>query len=122
MEHLDGSGPGLVRGATTYRHQEDFSHVQAPMLQYSPYVLEGLMQLTNFYIVMRNEEDERTFIPTSIEAMSFTRRCRDQEGVILEGRLHEDDVKGVTWDAQALDADGQPLMKVRGLRLRSFSA
>ncbi len=122
MEHLDGSGPGLVRGATTYRHQEDFSHVQAPMLQYSPYVLEGLMQLTNFYIVMRNEEDERTFIPTSIEAMSFTRRCRDQETVILEGRLHEDDVKGVTWDAQALDADGQPLMKVRGLRLRSFSA
>ena len=122
MEHLDGSGPGLVRGSTTYRTQEDFSHLQAPSLQYSPYVLEGLMQLTNFYIVMRNEEDERTFIPTSIEAMSFTRRCRDQERVILEGRLQDDDSKGITWDAQALDADGQPLMKVRGLRMRSFSA
>ena len=87
MEYLDGSGPGLVRGSTTYRIEEDFSHLQAPNLQYSPYVLEGLMQLTNFYIVMRNEEDERSFIPTSIEAMSFTRRCRDQERVILEGPL-----------------------------------
>ena len=122
MEHLDGSGPGLVRGSVIYRIEGDFSHLQAPSLQYSPYVLEGLLQLTNFYIVMRNEEDERTFIPTSIEAMSFTRRCRNQEQVILEGRLQDEDSKGMTWEAQALDADGQPLMKVRGLRMRSFSA
>jgi hypothetical protein len=122
MEHLDGSGPGLARGSTTCRTQTDFSHRQAPSLQYSPYVLEGLMQLTNFYIVMRDEEDERTFIPTGIEAMCFTRRGREQEQVILEGRLRDEDAKGVTWDAQALDADGLPLMQVRGLKLRSFSA
>jgi hypothetical protein len=122
MEHLYGSGPGLVRGASTYRVSKDFSHLQAPDLQYSPYVLEGLMQLSNFYIVMRDEDDERTFIPVSIETMSFIRRCRDQERVILEARLQEEDGKGVTWDAQALDADGQPLMQVRGLKLRTFSA
>jgi hypothetical protein len=122
MEHLDGSGPGLVRGSTTCRMEVDFAHLQAPSLQYSPYVLEGLMQLTNFYIVMRNEEDERSFIPTSIAAMSFSRRCRDQESVILEARLQDEDSKGLTWDAQARDADGQLLMQVRGLRLRSFSA
>jgi len=121
VEYLDGSGPGLVRGATTNRTEADFSHLQAPSLQYSPYVLEGLMQLTNFYIVMRNEEDERTFIPVRIEAISFTRCCRNQERVILEARLQDEDSRGVTWDAQALDADGQPLMKVRGLRLHSFS-
>ena len=77
--------------------------------------------MTNFYIVMRNEEDERTFIPVRIEALSFSRRRRDQERVILEARLQDEDSKGVTWDAQALDADGQPFMKVRGLRLHSFS-
>jgi hypothetical protein len=121
MAHLDGSGPGLVRGAATYQFPVEFSHFLAPVYQYSPYVLEGLMQLTNFYIVMRNEADDRTFIPVSIESMSFTRCCRDQEKVILEGRLLEDDVKGATWNAQALDADGQPLMQVRGLRLRTFS-
>jgi hypothetical protein len=53
--------------------------------------------------------------------MSFTRRCRDQERVILEGRLQDDNSKGIAWDVQAQDADGQPLMKVRGLRMRSFS-
>ncbi|MFI5354550.1 MAG: SDR family NAD(P)-dependent oxidoreductase [Desulfobaccales bacterium] len=121
VEHLDGSGPGLVRGAATCRTETDFSHLQAPSFQYSPYVLEGLVQMTNFYIVMRNEADERTFIPVGIEAISFTRRCRDQERVILEVRLQDEDSKGVTWDAQALAADGQPLMKVRGLRLHSFS-
>ncbi len=121
IEHLDGSGPGIVRGAATYRTEMDFSHLQAPSLQYSPYVMEALMQMTNFYVVMRNEEDERTFIPVRIEAMSFTRRCRNQERVILEARLQDEDSKGFTWDAQALDAGGQPLMKVRGLRLHAFS-
>ncbi len=64
VDHLDGSGLGLVRGSATYRAEKDFSHLETANLQYSPYVLEGLMQLTNFYIVMRNEEDERSFIPT----------------------------------------------------------
>jgi hypothetical protein len=122
VEHLDGSGPGVVRGAGTYRTRTDFSHLEVPNLQYSPYVLEGLMQITNFYLVMRNEEDERTFIPARIETMSFTRRCRDQERMILEARLQKEDSREVTWDAQALDADGQPLMQVRGLRLFFFSA
>jgi hypothetical protein len=121
MEHLDGSGPGLVRGAATYRTGTDFSHLQAPSFQYSPYLLEALVQMTNFYIVMRDEEDERTFIPVGIEAVSFNRRCRDQERVILEARLQDEDSKGVTWNAQAQAADGQPLMKVRGLKLHSFS-
>ena len=80
------------------------------------------MQLTNFYIIMRNEEDDRSFIPTSIEAMEFTRRCRNEERVILEARLQNDGTKEITWEAQALDAEGKPLMKVRGLRMRSFSA
>ena len=122
VEHLDGSGPGLVRGSSVYGIETDFSHVQAPMLQYSPYVLEGLMQLTNFYIIMRNEEDDRSFIPTRIEAMEFTRRCLKEERVILEARLQNDDSKEVTWEAQALDAEGKPLMKVTGLKLRSISA
>jgi hypothetical protein len=122
IDHLDGSGPGLVRGSASYRLTKDFSQIETPKLQYSPYVLEGLMQVANFYLAMRNEEDDRSFIPTSIAAMEFTRRCRNDEQVILEARLQKDGEKEIIWEAQALDAEGKPLMKVRGLKMRFFSA
>ncbi|MFZ5453367.1 MAG: SDR family NAD(P)-dependent oxidoreductase [Thermodesulfobacteriota bacterium] len=119
--HLDGSGPGVVRGAGIYRINPDFSHLQAPSLQYAPYLLESLMQMTSFYLKMRNEEDDRTFIPVAIGEMVIGRQCRDQEQIILEARLRVDDDKGMVWDAQASDADGQPLMQVRNLQMRWFS-
>jgi hypothetical protein len=121
IKHLDGTGPGIIRGAATYRTNSDFSHLQAPNLQYSPYVLEGLMQITNFYNFMRNDEDERTLIPVYIQEMAFNRHCRDQERVILEGVMQAEDPRQGTWEAQALDADAHPLMKVQGLKMRFFS-
>jgi 3-hydroxymyristoyl/3-hydroxydecanoyl-(acyl carrier protein) dehydratase len=118
---MDGSGLGVVRGAAAYRFTQDFSHLQTPTLQYSPYLLEGLMQITSFYLKMRNEEDERTIIPVGIGEVVFGRQCRDQEQIILEARLRAEDDKGMTWDAQGLDGDGQVLMQVRALRMRWFS-
>jgi hypothetical protein len=39
----------------------------------------------------------------------------------MEARLRTEDNKGMTWDAQALDAEGKILMQVKDLRMRWFS-
>jgi malonyl CoA-acyl carrier protein transacylase len=119
--HLDGSGPGVVRGSGTFKITRDFTHVQASKFQYSPYILESLMQMTSFFLKMRNEEDERTVIPVGIGELLVGRQCREQEVIIMEARLRTEDNKGMTWDAQALDAEGKILMQVKDLRMRWFS-
>ncbi|RJR48115.1 MAG: SDR family NAD(P)-dependent oxidoreductase [Deltaproteobacteria bacterium] len=119
--HLDGSGPGVVRGSGTFKITRDFTHVQTSVFQYSPYILESLMQMTSFFLKMRNEEDARTVIPVGIGEMLVGRQCREQEIIIMEARLRTEDDKGMTWDAQAVDADGQVLMQVKDLRMRWFS-
>ena len=50
MDSLDGAGPGVVRGQTTYRQTSDFAHLQNAQYQYSPYLFEALLQLVGFYI------------------------------------------------------------------------
>jgi malonyl CoA-acyl carrier protein transacylase len=119
--HLDGSGPGVVRGSGTFRPTQDFSHLQRATFQYSAYVLESLMQMTSFFLKMRNEEDRRTVIPVGIGELVLGRKCRDQEPLILEARRQGEDDHGMTWDAQAVDADGQLIMQVRDLRMRWFN-
>jgi len=119
--HLDGSGPGVLRGSGTFRTTQDFSHVQAPTLQYSPYILESLMQMTSFFLKMRNEEDKRTVIPVGIGELILGRYCREQELITMEARMRDEDDRGMSWDAQALDADGRPIMQVRNLRMRWFA-
>lgn len=121
MEHLDGSGPGKARGAMSYRDSQDFVIPGPPARQYPAYVLEGVMHLVNFYYSMRDEDNPRTLIPVGIEEMVFSRPCRDGEKIILEALLREEDSKGVTWDGRALDAEGQPLMVVTGLRMQWFN-
>ena len=121
MRYFDGSGPGVVRGTAKYRATHDFSHLPASTLQYSPYLLECLIQMTSFYIKMRNEEDERALIPLGIGEIVVGRPCQDQEDLVLEARLRAEDSKGMIWDARALDAHGQILMQVRKLRMHWFS-
>jgi hypothetical protein len=56
-----------------------------------------------------------------IKEMVFSRSCRDGEKIILEALRREEDPKGVTWDGRALDAEGQLLMVVAGLRMQWFN-
>ena len=42
MEFLDGAGPGVVRGRTTYRETSDFANLRNARYQYSPYLFEAL--------------------------------------------------------------------------------
>jgi len=40
MESIDGAGPGVVRGRTSYRETDDFAHLRNVHYQYSPYLFE----------------------------------------------------------------------------------
>ena len=61
MEFLDGAGPGVVRGRTTYRETSDFANLRNAQYQYSPYLFEALLQLVGFY--MRGNEPCRSNDP-----------------------------------------------------------
>ncbi len=122
IEYLDGTASNAIRGRTTYRQTDDFSGSLKPHYQYSPYLLEALMQAVSFYIVMRNEKEDRSMIPFRIGEMKFLRKCSDGETIILEGRMRKQDEHGVTWDARATDAEGTPVMVVRDMVMRWFTA
>ena len=60
-------------------------------------------------------------IPYQIGEMRFSRHCQPDELITLEGRLRSNDQDGSIWDAQAMDAAGEPIMQVQGLVLKPFT-
>lgn len=120
IDRVDGTGDGAVRGHSVYRESLDFGDLSRSSYQYSPYLLEALLQVVNFYAVMRNPSKKRTMIPTGIGEMLFKRQCREGEHMILEGRIRNDDQESVIWDARAVDEAGNAVMVVRDVVFRSF--
>jgi len=120
IDTLDGTAPGAIRGRMIYRAGPDFKPPRVTNYQYSPYVLESLLQLAGFYIPMKNEAEQRSMIPLRIGEMAFHRKCADGEVVTLEARMREQDDKGITWDARATDPDGEVIMTVKELRMGWF--
>jgi NAD(P)-dependent dehydrogenase (short-subunit alcohol dehydrogenase family) len=121
IELLDGAGPGVARGRTTYREAGDFAHVLHARYQYSPYLFEALMQLTFFSIVAMDPAERRSMLPVEIGEMRFLRPCRVGEQITVEARRRAQDETGQTWDARGLDDQGRPLKQVCGLRLHWIS-
>lgn len=121
IEALDGTSPALIGGHIIYRQSQDFSHFSQSRYQYSPYLLEALIQLANFYILMRDSRENRHLIPYAIGEMRFSRHCKDGERIRIEGRMLEQDQEGITWDSRALDDSGSLVMVVKDLRMRWFS-
>ncbi|MFZ0447746.1 MAG: SDR family oxidoreductase [Desulfatiglandaceae bacterium] len=117
MEFLDGAGPGVVRGRTTYRETSDFANLQNARYQYSPYLLEALLQLVGFYIAATDPLERRSMIPMEIGEMRFFRICRTGEKIALEARMRTQDDEGLTWDARGIDDQGRTIMEVYGLRM-----
>ena len=120
IDTLDGTAPGAIRGRMIYRAGADFRPPRVTNYQYSPYVLESLLQLAGFYIPMKNEAEQRSMIPLRIGEVSFQRKCTDGEVVTLEARVREQDDKGITWDARAVGRDGEVVMTVKELRMGWF--
>jgi hypothetical protein len=76
LESLDGAGPGVVRGRTTYRQTDDFANLRNAHYQYSLYLLEALLQLAAFYSAAMKMPEQRSMIPMEIGEMRFSRKCR----------------------------------------------
>jgi NAD(P)-dependent dehydrogenase (short-subunit alcohol dehydrogenase family) len=58
IDTIDGIGPDTVRGRLVYRESEDFAAPMQTRYQYSPYLLEALLQLCgNFYIEVRRDHE-----------------------------------------------------------------
>jgi malonyl CoA-acyl carrier protein transacylase len=121
LEAIDGTGPGLVRGRSIYRETGDFAHLPAARYQYSPYLLEALMQLVGFHMMAMDPQDRRSMLPTEIGEMRFPGQCRAGEPITLEARLRVQDEESCAWDARGLDDQGRTIMQVRTMRLRRIS-
>jgi len=121
MESLEGTAPGCIRGAMVYREIRDFPGEGPNHYQYSPYLLEAFLHLANFFVVMRDEDEERRMIPASVGELLFTRPCREGERLVLEARLQNENPESNTWAARALDDSGAVIMQVTGLQLRWFT-
>ena len=121
IEILDGAGPGVVRGRTTYRETSDFANLRNTRYQYSPYLFEALLQLVNFYIAATDPSERRSMIPMEIGEMRFVRPCRAGERVTLEARLRVQDEEGLAWDARGIDDQGRTIMQIYGLRMHWVS-
>ena len=121
IDLLDGVGPGVVRGRTIYRETSDFANLENARYQYSPYLLEALLQLVIFYIAATDPSERRSMIPTEIGEMRFVRPCRAGERVTLEARMRVQDEVGLTWDARGLDDQGRAIMQVQNMRMHWVS-
>jgi hypothetical protein len=121
IESLDGAGPGVVRGRTTYRETSDFANLLNARYQYSPYLFEALLQLVGFHKVAMDPSERRSMIPMEIGEMRFLRKCRAGEQITLEARMRTQDDEGLAWDARGIDDQGRTIMQVYGLRMRWVS-
>jgi len=110
-----------VRGRTTYRQMSDFAHLQNAQYQYSPYLLEALMQLVGFYRAAMVPTQRQAMIPTEVGGMRFLRKCREGEQIILEAGMRMEDEKGFVWDAGGIDDQGHTIMQVNGMRMQIVS-
>jgi hypothetical protein len=118
MEGLDGAGQGAVRGHTTYRETIDFANLKGVRYQYSPYLLEALLQIVGFYVAATDPSERRPIIPMEIGEMRFSRKCGAGEQITLEARMRLQDEKGLIWDARGLDDQGRTIMQVQDLRMQ----
>jgi malonyl CoA-acyl carrier protein transacylase len=121
LEVIDGAGPGMVRGRTTYRETSDFAHLPSARYQYSPYLFEALMQLVGFYMVTTDPSERRPVLPVEIGEMRFLRQCRAGERITLEARLRARDKASLAWDARGLDDLGRTIMQIRTMRMQWVS-
>jgi hypothetical protein len=121
IEFLDGAGPAVARGGTTYRETSDFANMRNARYQYSPYLFEALLQLVGFHTAATDPSERRSMIPMEIGEMRFSRKCRAGERIMLEARMRAQDDEGHTWNARGIDDQGRTIMQIHGMRMQWVS-
>jgi len=121
IDSVSGLGQGTISAATVYKHSVDFVDRPDASYQYSPYLLEALMQSAHFYLVGRGDATNAAIIPHRVEDLIFTRNCHDGERVAVEGRALKEDKEGLEWEAWAVDEAGETIMYLKKATFRWFS-
>nr|WP_321258513.1 SDR family NAD(P)-dependent oxidoreductase [uncultured Pseudodesulfovibrio sp.] len=120
IRKITGANERGATGITVYGDEKDFTSKRAPY-QYSPYLLEALMQLALFQPLAAGSEIA-PFLPVGIGELRFARRCNPDEAVALKVRLRENIKDGSVWDGMALDEKGNVLMIVEGLSMKRIAS
>ncbi|NTV42187.1 MAG: SDR family NAD(P)-dependent oxidoreductase, partial [Syntrophobacteraceae bacterium] len=120
LEHIGGHGPGIISGRMIPPDAPHFSFANTPKFHYPPYALEGLMQLCSYYVVMRDESEERAMIPAGIGSVRWFGTHGDGSPITLQARLKREDDQGLVWDAMASQEDGDPLLELSDLHMQWF--
>ena len=107
IEDLNGTSSEAIRGRMIYREIQDFAGPRQTRYQYSPYLLEALMQVVNFYIVMRDPSQKRSMIPHRIGDMQFLRKCTHGESITIEARMQDRNEEGISWNARVSGSAGK---------------
>ncbi len=115
LERLDGAGPKVMRGRTIYRQTGDFKNLRRAHYQYSPYLLEALLQLAGLHSIPMKMPEKRSMIPMEIGEMRFSRKCRVGEQITLEARMREQNAQSQAWDARGLDDQGRIIMQISNM-------
>ncbi len=118
MDLIEGAGPGVIRGRTTYREIDDFAQLRNTRYQYSPYLFEALLQLVGFNMAATTPLERRAMVPMEIGEMRFLRHCRAGEQISLEARMRSQDDQGLIWDSRGIDEQGRTIMQLYGVRMQ----
>jgi hypothetical protein len=121
IDSMEFTADGTVKARSMYKHWQDFSDQTSHKYHYPPYLLEALMQASNFYLIARDPSSARSLIPYHIGELIFTRDCIDKETLIIEGRVVHEGVDGITWEAHARDQSGEIIMMARKVMFRWFA-
>ena len=121
LESLDGAGPKVMRGQSIYRQTGDFKNLRNVHYQYSPYLLEAILQLAGLHCIAMKIPEKRSMIPMEIGEMRFSRKCRAGEQITLEARMRAQNAQSQAWDARGLDDQGRTIMQVSNLVMHWIS-
>lgn len=121
IDSIAALGEGMIRATTKYRRSKDFLDRPNAVYQYSPYLLEALMQSASFYLVGKGASTNASIIPHRVQDLVFSRGCNDGETVMIEGRVLKEDKDGLEWEARGVDENGETIMHVKNVRFRWFS-
>ena len=115
---VPATGRRALAGRFRYGEAKDFSCHEGNAYQYSPYLLEAMMQEACLFAFIRSPLEKRLPIPYRIGEMAFSRKCSEGEAIALEARLVREDEKGMTWSARAVDEEGKILMYAKNMEMR----
>lgn len=121
LDSLDGSGPGVIRAHMVFRESEDVTGWSPTRYRLPVYALEGMLQVTSFYLGMREIGAGSLTIPAGIGRARPGNRPAPGEPLTIEARMTAQSPEEHVWEGHVLDARERVVIAVQEARLRWFA-